>query len=112
MEKNNLLRRGCLAQDILDNTLDDVQLDRLPVELIIDVLLQLDIPSLTWFRGLNRRAMQLVNSVRQYTTIINHCPNIIRAIVSIQADAFDCGTLYRTLCTTRWTSVVYPIGDT
>ena len=77
------------------------QLDRLPIELIIEVLLRLDIPSLTRFRGLNRRTMELVNSVHQYTAIIKHCPNIIRAIVSIQADGFDCGTLYRTLCTSR-----------
>jgi hypothetical protein len=77
------------------------QLDRLPLELLIEVLLQLDIPSLTRFRGLNRFAMELVNSVHQYTAIIEHCPNIIRAIVSIQADGFDCGTLYRTLCTSR-----------
>jgi hypothetical protein len=77
------------------------QLDRLPLELLIEVLLQLDIPSLTRFRSLNRRAMELVNSVQQYTAIIKHCPNIIRAIVSIQADAFDCSTLYRTLCTSR-----------
>ena len=75
------------------------QLDRLPLELLIEVLLQLDIPSLTRFRGLNSRTMELVNSVQQYTTIIEHCPNIIRAIVSIQADTFDCGALYRMLCT-------------
>ena len=117
---------GCRTLDICDNTLDDAQLetwcpldngrhdctpistcfptnqlDRLPLELLIEVLLQLDIPSLTRFRGLNRRSMELVNSVHQYTAIIEHCPNIIRAIVSIQADAFDCGTLYRTLCTSR-----------
>jgi hypothetical protein len=114
------------TQNICDNTLDDAQLetrcpldngrhdftpistyfatnqlDRLPLELLIEVLLQLDIPSLTRFRGLNRRTMELVNSVHQYTAIIEHCPNIVRAIVSIQADAFDCGTLYRTLCTSR-----------
>ena len=77
------------------------QLDRLPVELLIEVLLRLDIPSLTRFRSLNRHTMELVNSVHQYTAIIEHCPNIIRAIVSIQADAFDCSTLYRTLCTSR-----------
>ena len=77
------------------------QLDRLPLELIIEVLLRLDIPSLTRFRGLNHRTMELVNSVHQYTAIIEHCPNIIRAIVSIEADAFDCATLYRTLCTSR-----------
>jgi len=114
------------TNNICDNTLDDAQLetrcpldigqhdctpistcfvtnqlDRLPLELLIEVLLQLDIPSLTRFRGLNRHAMELVNSVHQYTAIIKHCPNIIRAIVSIQADAFDCSTLYRTLCTSR-----------
>ena len=77
------------------------QLDRQPLELLIEVLLHLDIPSLTRFRGLNRFTMELVNSVHQYTSIIEHCPNIIRAIVSIQADGFDCGTLYRTLCTSR-----------
>ncbi len=114
------------TNNICDNTLDDAQLetrcpldigqhdctpistcfvtnqlDRLPLELLIEVLLQLDIPSLTRFRGLNRHAMELVNSVHQYTAIIKHCPNIIRAIVSIQADAFDCSTLYRTLCTSQ-----------
>ncbi|KDR68846.1 hypothetical protein GALMADRAFT_935929 [Galerina marginata CBS 339.88] len=77
------------------------RLDRLPLELLVEVLLQLDIPSLTRFRGLNRHAMELVNSVHQYTAIIKHCPNIIRAIISIQADAFDCRALYRTLCTSR-----------
>ena len=114
------------TQNIRDNTLDDAQLetrcpldngrhdyktistcfaanqlDRLPFELLNEVLLQVDIPSLTRFRGLNRRTMELVNSIHQYTAIIKHCPNIIRAIVSIQADAFDCDTLYRTLCTSR-----------
>ena len=114
------------TQKFCDNTLDDAQLerrcpldngrhdctpictcfstnqlDRLPIELLIEVLLRLDIPSLTRFRSLNRRAMELVNSVHQYTAIMEHGPNIIRAIVSIQADAFDCDTLYRTLCTSR-----------
>ncbi|CZT10469.1 uncharacterized protein RCO7_10499 [Rhynchosporium graminicola] len=77
------------------------QLDQLPVELLIQVLLQIDIPSLTRFRLVNRRAMELVESVPQYAALIQHCPNIIRAIVSIHADAFDCDTLYRTLRTHR-----------
>ena len=77
------------------------QLNRLPIELVIEILLQLDIPSLTRFRCINRRAMQLVNSIHQYAAIIEHCPNIIRAIITIQAEAFDCDTLYRTLCTTQ-----------
>ncbi|KAF8055628.1 hypothetical protein FPV67DRAFT_1567466 [Lyophyllum atratum] len=101
------------TQNICDNTLDDAQLepwcplhngrhDCTPIsiaypQVLTEVLLRLGIPSFDSLRGLNCRAMELVNSVRQYITIIEHCPNIIRAIVSIQADAFDCGTLYRTL---------------
>ncbi|EDR13146.1 uncharacterized protein LACBIDRAFT_322614 [Laccaria bicolor S238N-H82] len=122
----DLVLHVCRKRNNRDNTLDDAQLetrcpldngrhdckpisacfpanqlDRLPLELLIEVLLQVDIPSLTRFRGLNRRAMELVNSIHQYTAILKHCPNIIRAIVSIQADAFDCITLYNTLCTSR-----------
>jgi hypothetical protein len=113
-------------QNICDNTLDDAQLeircpldngrhfdasstarcsagqlDQLPAELILQVLLQIDIPSLTHFRRVNRRAMELVDSVPQYAVIVKHCPDIIRAILSIQADAFDLGTLYITLSTSR-----------
>lgn len=113
-------------QNICDNTLDDAQLetrcpldngrhadalmsthypagqlDQLPAELLIQILLQIDIPSLTHFRLVNRRAMGLVDPIPQYAALIKHCPNIIRAILSIQADAFDCGTLYRTLSTYR-----------
>ncbi|KAG8416842.1 hypothetical protein J3459_013564 [Metarhizium acridum] len=45
--------------------------------------------------------MELVDSVPQYAAIVKHCPSIIRAILSIQADAFNCHVLYRTLSTTR-----------
>ncbi|KAH7186525.1 hypothetical protein DER44DRAFT_188546 [Fusarium oxysporum] len=113
-------------QNICDNTLDDAQLvtrcpldkgrftdasnpprysagqlDQLPAELLIQVLLYIDLPSLTRFRRVNRRAMELVDSIPQYDAIVKHCPNIIRAILSIQADAFDCDVLYTTLSTTR-----------
>ncbi|KAG5768256.1 hypothetical protein H9Q72_004160 [Fusarium xylarioides] len=113
-------------QNICDNTLDDAQLatrcpldkgrftdasnpprysagqlDQLPAELLIQVLLYIDIPSLTRFRRVNRRAMELIDSIPQYDAIIKHCPNVIRAILSIQADAFDCDVLYTTLSTTR-----------
>lgn len=113
-------------QRICDNTLDDArlvtrcpldnvrcsgiigpplysagQLDRLPPEILIQVLLYTDIPSLTGFRRVNRRARELVDSVPQYAAIIKHCPDVIRAIVSIQAGSFDCEVLYRTLSTTR-----------
>ncbi|KAG6183130.1 hypothetical protein E4U36_002856 [Claviceps purpurea] len=110
--------------NICDNTLDDAQLetrcpldnmrsaersipacqsagqlDQLPAELLIKVVLYLDVPSLTDFRRVNRRAMEIVDSVPQYAAIIKHCPNIVRAILSIKADAFDCNVLYKTLST-------------
>ncbi|KAH6691081.1 hypothetical protein EV126DRAFT_482972 [Verticillium dahliae] len=75
-------------QNICDNTLDDAQLetrcpldngrhadalmsthypagqlDQLPAELLIQILLQIDIPSLTHFRLVNRRAMGLVDPI-------------------------------------------------
>jgi len=48
------------------------QLDRLPAELVIEILSQLDILSLTRFRRLNHLAIQFVNSVKQHTTVIKH----------------------------------------
>lgn len=77
------------------------QLDQLPAELLIQVLLYNDMPSLTSFRRVNRRAMELVDSVPQYAAIAKHCPDIIRAILAVEADAFDCRVLYRTLSTSR-----------
>ncbi|KAG5922356.1 hypothetical protein E4U61_005349 [Claviceps capensis] len=112
------------TQNIRDNTLDNAQLetqcpldnirsaersisacqsagqlDQLPAELLVIVLLYLDVPSLTNFRRVNRRAMDIVDSVPQYAALIKHCPNIVRAILSIKADAFDCNVLYKTLST-------------
>ena len=77
------------------------QLDQLPSELLILVLLYTDIPSLTRFRRVNRRAMDLVSSVPEYAAIIKHCPDIIHDIVSMEADAYDCRSLFATLSTTR-----------
>lgn len=77
------------------------QLDKLPAEVLTRVLVRLDMPSLTHFRRVNRRTMEIVDSTPQYAAVIKHCPNIIRATVSLQADAFDCHTLYATLNTAR-----------
>ncbi|KAK4113083.1 hypothetical protein N656DRAFT_789178 [Canariomyces notabilis] len=77
------------------------RLDLLPYELISQVLLALDLPSRTAFRRVNRRAMGLVDSLHEYQMVLKHCPNILRAIISINAKHFDLATLYRTLCTTK-----------
>ncbi|KAI8628600.1 hypothetical protein F5Y19DRAFT_464972 [Xylariaceae sp. FL1651] len=75
------------------------QLYMLPLELLTYVFLTLDLPSLTVFRRVNRRAMGLVNSLHQYQVVLKHCPNVL-AILSIDARYFDCKTLYNTLSTT------------
>ncbi|KAI0182982.1 hypothetical protein EV127DRAFT_448302 [Xylaria flabelliformis] len=77
------------------------QLDELPLELVTEILLMLDLPTLTAFRRVNSRAISLVDSIYQYRMIRKHCPNILRAIISINAQSFNCWALYRTLSTTK-----------
>lgn len=77
------------------------QLDMLPLEIVTDVLLTLDLPTLTAFRRVNRRAMSLVDSLHQYGMILKHCPNVLRAIISIHADYVNCTNLYKTLSTSK-----------
>lgn len=77
------------------------RLDMLPRELLTWRFLTLDLPSLTIFRRVNRRAMGLVDSLYQYRMVLKHCPNVLRAISSIDARYFDYRTLYKTLSTTK-----------
>ncbi|KAL4905246.1 hypothetical protein BDW74DRAFT_178251 [Aspergillus multicolor] len=58
-------------------------LDTLPLELLNMLLTLLDIRSLTDFRRVNQRAMQVVNSIPQYRTITEHAPTSLRAMLSI-----------------------------
>jgi len=53
--------------------------------------------TLTTFRRVNQRAMHLVNSLPPYQRLWTYCPNILRAVVSINAASFSCETLFQTL---------------
>lgn len=77
------------------------RLDSLPGELLDEVLVSLDLQTLTSFRLVNHRAMSLVDSLHEYAAVLRHCPDVIRAVVSIHADSFSCQTLYDTLSTSR-----------
>ncbi|KAI0881296.1 uncharacterized protein GGS22DRAFT_73341 [Annulohypoxylon maeteangense] len=77
------------------------QLDMLPPELIAEILLSLDLPTLTTFRRVNCRAMCLVDSLPQYRLIFEQCPNVLRAIICVEAASFDCRTLFETLSTRK-----------
>lgn len=104
---------------IIDNTLDDAELERqcplddgrmasnvcytlgvfekLPVELLSMVYLYLDIPSLMTFRRVNQRALLSVDSLHEFRKVKDHCPNILRAVISTEARSYTMRTLYRSL---------------
>ncbi|KAI0837090.1 hypothetical protein F5Y06DRAFT_271969 [Hypoxylon sp. FL0890] len=77
------------------------QLDALPLELLTEVLIAIDLPTLTAFRRVNCRAMSIVDSLHQYRMISEHCINVLRAVISLKAASFDCRTLYETLSTRK-----------
>jgi hypothetical protein len=107
--------------NLADHTLDDIEyfcnlnngrydyvnpthtlgaLDRLPVELLNMVLTQLTIRSLADFRRVNRRAMQVVDSVPEYKAIVTYIPTSLRGILSIGTGEWIlCQDLYQKLCT-------------
>lgn len=72
-------------------------LDELPSEIIINVLLRLDVPTLTLLPRVNRRAMAIVSSLYPYRMIRQHCPDVLRAVISLNASSYDCQTLWDAL---------------
>ncbi|KAI0104327.1 hypothetical protein GGR51DRAFT_230839 [Nemania sp. FL0031] len=76
-------------------------LNTLPPEILTDIIIRLDIPSLAIFRRVNRCAMATVDSIPQYHEVYHYYPNVLRAIVRREARHFDLETLWRTLYKTR-----------
>ncbi|EQK99073.1 Cyclin-like F-box [Ophiocordyceps sinensis CO18] len=75
-------------------------LDRLPLELLHDVLLRLDMQSLFNFRQTNLRSRQMVHSLKQYQMVALHGLNLLCALLrtrlAIGVSLFD---FYHALCT-------------
>ncbi|PGH26647.1 hypothetical protein AJ80_01592 [Polytolypa hystricis UAMH7299] len=93
------LDNGC---HITTSTCNIGALDRLVLELILMTLVQLDIRSLTDFRRVNRRAMQVVDLISPYKKIITQAPIAIRVILSIGAGRWiTCLDLYNKLRTQK-----------
>jgi len=65
------------------------KLGRLPPEVLVNVVLSLDILSLTVFRRVNKGAMVFVDSVPQYQVVYRYSPNSPRSVLAIQARHFD-----------------------
>lgn len=75
------------------------RLCKLPVEILTDILLDLDVPSLLAFRQTSPTAIIFVDNLAKYSVIRQHCPNILRAALGLRANSFSCNTLYETLTT-------------
>lgn len=74
-------------------------LDKLPLELLSKALVQIDLRSLTDLRRVNRRAMEVVDSIMQYQVIVAHAPDSLRGILAIGTGQWiTCQKLYDQLC--------------
>jgi hypothetical protein len=72
--------------------------ETLPLEILQDVLVQLDLRSLMNFRYVNKRAVELVASLPQYITITKHAQNALCGILCIQTGVWiTCEMLYKKL---------------
>jgi hypothetical protein len=75
-------------------------LDQLPTELLQGLLPQLDLCSLMQFRRVNRRAIEVVESILQYKAIATHASNVLQGALRTGAGNWiSCETVYEKLCT-------------
>jgi hypothetical protein len=76
------------------------ELDRLPLELINEICLQLDIESIFYFRQTNARARQVINTLREYQIVSTHALNAFCALLQTRsASRVTLLNFYRLLCT-------------
>ncbi|EME39230.1 hypothetical protein DOTSEDRAFT_56677 [Dothistroma septosporum NZE10] len=75
-------------------------LERLPYELVAEILAELDLRSLFDFCAVNQRAMQAADGVPQFKQILKHNTTALRAMLAIQVGSYtSCTDLLRTLKT-------------
>jgi hypothetical protein len=75
-------------------------LDTLPLELITNICLQLDIQSLFRLRQVNTRAQQIVNTLHEYRIIIKHALNAFLALLRTRRiPGVTLQEIYSLLCT-------------
>ncbi|KAL9129168.1 MAG: hypothetical protein Q9217_002308 [Psora testacea] len=75
-------------------------LDKFPLELLQMLLLQFDLRTLTDFRRVNQRALQVTESIPQYKAITTCAREALHGILIIETGRWiTCETLYEKLCT-------------
>lgn len=86
-------------------------LDMLPSELTNQVLLYLNISTITAFRRVNQCARAYIDSLYQYNDIITHAPTVLRAtLASKSADWITLPILHSTLTSTHKCSTCSDFG--
>lgn len=77
-------------------------LDIFSVELVQLIILQFDLLSLTHFRGVNRRAREITDSVPEYNIIITHARYAFCTILRVEmGHLISCQALYDKLCSAK-----------
>ncbi|KAJ8070520.1 hypothetical protein OCU04_000894 [Sclerotinia nivalis] len=75
-------------------------LECIPLEIIHMILNLLDLQCLTDIRAVSWRARALVDSVPKYNAIVTHCPDALRALLSMRmAVHFTASDIFEALCT-------------
>lgn len=75
------------------------RLDRLPVEVLSMIVLNMDVRSCLAFRSTNRNARQIVSHLREYTVVATHAVEAIQTIVKTDVcGIITIGDVYRLLC--------------
>ncbi|KAF2450029.1 cyclin-like F-box [Karstenula rhodostoma CBS 690.94] len=89
-----------LAADHQKPTASLGELDKLPLELIINICWQLDIESLFRFRQVNARGQQIVNTLHEYRVIIKYALNVFLALLRTRkTPSVTLEEFYSLLCT-------------
>ena len=97
LNDNHLVQRCPLdnGRHTLEPRFDLGRLDGIPPELLYLVLCHLDLQSLT-----DLRAMSLADSLPEYRVVVEHAPNAIRGMLSIESARYNTlSNLYQKLCT-------------
>ncbi|KAK4237893.1 hypothetical protein C8A03DRAFT_34137 [Achaetomium macrosporum] len=75
-------------------------LERLPLEVLYDVVLRLDMQSLFKLRQTNLRARQIVDSLKEYRLVVSHGLNVFCALLRTGiATGVSLSDFYNALCT-------------
>ncbi|KAK3361002.1 hypothetical protein B0T24DRAFT_513652, partial [Lasiosphaeria ovina] len=75
-------------------------LDQLPLELLYDILLRLDMYSIFNFRQTNLKSRETVDSLKEYQAVVSHGLNLLCALLRTRlAISVSLSDFYRAFCT-------------